>query len=188
VPYLKSAGKRRLGMRRQGNRIRSLRFEGIDVVEAKKLLAPGFSLSSMAATCGIPEEKQIFCFDRLTSRAFLDEPRLPASAADWTQSLDPRKAPTQREVDAAQADFDRLGCSSVKDFLVRYLENDVLLLLHSVIKLARSFHSTLGLHPVDSKRVTVSALATCASQAYLCSKKRVGQYFVNDAVKYSVEW
>jgi hypothetical protein len=158
----------------------------VDVVEAKKLLAPGFSLSSLAATCGIPEEKQIFCFDKLTSRAFLDEPRLPSSASEWTSALG--KAPSQSEVDAALADFDRLGCSRVKDFLVSYLKNDVVVLLHSMVKLNRSFHSTLGLHPVDSNRLTVSSLATNACQAFLSARKRPAQHFVNDAFKYSVSF
>jgi hypothetical protein len=187
VSYLKSSGKGRdLKLRRLGSKITYLKFLGIEMAEAKKLLAPGFSLSSMASMCGLEESKAVFPFEKFNSREFLELPSLPPKAEDWVSSLDPTKAPSQQTVDEALETFARLKCQKIKDFLIWYLRLDVILLLKAVVKLGRGFYSTLAVSPVDSRKYTISSLVTYAAQMRLMRDKRPAQFFCNDSVKFSV--
>jgi hypothetical protein len=186
---MKSSGNARtLKMRRLGSKITYLKFQGIEFAEAKKLLAPGFSLSSMASMCGLEEEKAIFPFEQMTSREFLELPSLPTKAKDWASSLDMTKAPSQKRVDEAVQTFARLKCRNIKSYLFYYLRLDVILLLKAVVKLCRGFFNILKVSPIDCRKYTVSSLVSYAGQMRLMREKKCAQFFCNDIVKYSVNF
>jgi hypothetical protein len=188
VVYLRSTGKSKIFLNREGSKVRSLSFEGISLREAKKLVAPGFSLDSLASMCGLDSEmkKMKFPFDKMTSVSFLDEPTLPEKASDWVNTLDPKRSISQEEVDKIRAEFTAKGHASVGSYLREYLEVDVLLLLKSMTRLCASFYEQLGVHPADSNKWTVGSLAFLATQLYHARNKQVGTFTANNALLYSV--
>lgn len=78
VSYLKTrnGGKTRVFMQREGTRIKSFAFCGIKVVDARKLLADGYSLSSFAKMVGLEEHK-------VRRRTLLFPLSLPAAGWSW---------------------------------------------------------------------------------------------------------
>jgi hypothetical protein len=183
--YLKKkTGRSRVSMQREGSKIKRMSFHGIQILEAKRLLAPGFSLDSFARLCGLEETKGIFPFALLTSEDFLKRARLPSDSAEWKSDLG--KSPTQDQVDAALAEFDAAGFVSVGEYLTHYLRLDVTLLQKSMLVLNRALHRTLGLSFVDSRKYTISSLSTAASQAELMRGKRIGSFSPNHTRIYSV--
>jgi hypothetical protein len=188
IVYLKNTGRSKIRLNREGSKVKSLSFEGVTIREAKRLLAPGFSLDSLASMCGLDSEikKGKFPFDAMRTASFLDEPRLPASAAAWVNTLDPAKSISQEEVDAIQAEFDAKNYNCVGDYLAEYLDKDVLLLLKSMIKLCSSYYEQLGLHPADSNKWTVGSLSFLATQTYQMRHRRVGNFIANNCLLFSV--
>ena len=186
--YLKNKKKRGIHIIREGSRVKSLSFQGVTIREAQKLLAPGFSLDSLASMCGLDSEikKMRFPFDVFRTASFLDEPRLPARAEDWVNTLDKSKSISQAEVDEIQAYFDSREYSSVYQYMQEYLDTDVLLLLKSMVRLCRSYHEQLGLHPSDSNKWTVGSLSFLATQTINMRGKHIGNYFANNCQLYSV--
>jgi hypothetical protein len=184
--HLKSDSRSGVKMQREGGKIRSFRFDNILLLEAKRLVAPGFSLARLAEMCGLEESKGIFPFDLFVCKEFLSEPRLPADCRGWANRLNPLKTPSQAEVDAVQEFFDASGFKSVGEYLVYYLRLDVVLLLKSVVRLSGQLYDKLGLHVADSGKFTISSLATAASQSYLARNKRPANFFPNNAKIYSV--
>jgi hypothetical protein len=188
IVYLKNTGRTRIYLSREGSRVKSLGFEGVSLREAKRLLAPGFSLDSLASMCGLDGEmkKMKFPFDAMRSASFLDQPRLPASAKEWVNTLDPTKSISQAEVDEIQAEFDVQGHRSIYDYLSSYLDVDVLLLLKSMVKLCASYYDQLGIHPADVNKWTVGSLSFYATQTFHMRNKHVGSFSANHTLLFSV--
>jgi hypothetical protein len=171
-------------MSREGSRVPFIKFDGIRLSEAKKLMSPGTSLASLAAACGL-EAKGSFPFDLFTSLDFLKEKQLPPLAKDWTSRLNPSKNLTQAEVDACLEVFADNQCASVKDYLQIYLRKDCDLLLQGLAVLHQNYFDVMGLSFVQSARFTVSALASAAALSYLTRVKSVGVYSLNHARIYA---
>jgi hypothetical protein len=187
--YLKSTGRSCMEMQREGSKVKSFSFKGIQMKEAKKLLGPGFSLDTFSAMCGLenPEEKKgKFPFDKLRSNEFLLEKRLPSNAKDWKNTLNPKASLSQEEVDKVLQLYDEKGFETVGQYLEYYLKLDVIILLKSMTKLTKGFYDTLGVHAMDSQKYTIPSLATLGTQTYLMRNKRIGNFFANNATLYSV--
>ena len=184
------AKKRRLrGVRlqRDGNKIVGLKFDGIEMVDLKRMLSGGYSLEALGKVCGLKEDaKCLFPFSKFDRLGFLAEPRLPESALDWVNTLNPSKSPSQAEVDEALALFDRLGCSSVGSYLSHYLEKDVLLTVKSTCILFRTFYELMGVHPVESRKLTISSFSALGMQAQLLRSRRPGFRSCSDHRVFSV--
>jgi hypothetical protein len=186
VSHLKSTGRTHVRMQREGSRIKKFSFAGVQILEAKRLLSPGFSLASLAKTCGLEMEKSIFPFSRLTDMEFLKRPGLPPDKEDWASDLNPGGGPTQAQVDEALELYRSKNFATVGAYLVFYLKKDVLILQMAMLKLCRGLYSALGLSPVDSRRFTISSLSTLGAQSYLMRRKKVGFFFCNDSTTYAV--
>lgn len=150
------------------------------------MLAPGYSLSVLARTVGLAEEKMVFPYGMLrgTGEA-LDESRLPPHGPRWFDVLKQEVTPAEL-VREAQASFDRLGCRSVRDYLRRYLEMDLLLLLRSALLLLEKFETLTGVSPVECDKFTLSSYSMYCSQVHLLRNKRPGAFYNNNPVLYNV--
>jgi hypothetical protein len=186
VVYAKESGRGHVCMQREANKVRSITLDGLSLLEAKRLMAPGISLGGLAELCGLEESKAIFPFDKFVSAEYLKEPRLPSDAADWISSLNPDKSPSQSDVDEANRIFDQLGFTSVGAYIRHYLRLDCLILQKAMIVTARGYSELLGLHFVDSGKFTVSSLVTAGSQAFLARNKRIANFFPNHSKIYAV--
>jgi hypothetical protein len=172
-------------MRREGTKVKHVKYDGVSFVEIKRLLPPGFSLSAFGALTGLKEEKLLFNFEWLDGPEFLDSRTLPSDAAQWVSRLT-GKGPTQAEVDEALSFFDRMQFKDAGAYLCHYLKLDVIILARATEKLFSGYFSLLGLHPIDCRKASVSSLAFYASQMALFADKRPGQFFCNDPVLHSL--
>jgi hypothetical protein len=148
--------------------------------------APGTSLSSLGESAGVGRSKGIFPFSKLTSPAYLLEPRLPAAASEWVSDLDASKSPSQQEVDEANAAFDEMGMTCVGNWLDHYLGIDCEILQKAIVSLHDNYYALLGLSFIESRRSTVSSFSTCAAQTDLARHCRPGQLFVNHQRLFSI--
>ena len=186
ITYAKESGRRDVKMCREGARIKYIIIDSVRFSEIKRLLGPGTSLASLAKACNLEEEKFIFPFARFTSLSFLWEKELPRNAADWASDLNPEKTPSQDEVDAAIRLFHEKGFQSISSYLDYYLRLDVIITQQAVVKMSLVYYDILGLNIVDSRRLTVSSLASCAAQTFLARHKRPACYFPNHQRLYSL--
>jgi hypothetical protein len=186
VSHLKSVGKTQVRMQREGSRIKKMSFAGVQIMEAKRLLSPGFSLATLAKTCGLKDQKGLFPFSQLTDMSFLKRDTLPADRSSWASELNPNGGPTQAEVDEALELYREMAFTSVSQYLIFYLKKDVTLLQQAMLKLCRGLYQSLGLHPVDSRKFTISSLSTTGAQSFLMRSKKIGMHFCNDSVAYAV--
>jgi hypothetical protein len=190
ITYLRSTGHNRIVMSREGSRVKKISFSGIEILEAQKLLSPGFSLASFASVCGVTEahkiEKGIFPFHLLTSLDFLKQPCLPTNAADWRNDLAPDKSPSQEDVDEVITFFKDSNMESIESYLIFYLFLDVELLQRSMVVLSRSLYQCLGVNFADCNKYTISSLSSYAAQTFLMRNKRPGNYTPSNCLIYSV--
>ncbi|CAM6055381.1 unnamed protein product [Sphagnum tenellum] len=148
VTYAKESGRRDVRIQRDGNKIKSIRIDGLMIMEAKNLMGPGISLAGLAKLCGLEESKAIFPFAQFKSMAYLDSPSLPTDAKDWYSELNPDKSPSQEEVNAAVAFFERSRFDSILGYISFYLSVDVKILLKAVVATCDSYYLDLGIHCV----------------------------------------
>ncbi len=151
------------------------------------MLAPNVSLAKLCKTVGLEHvSKGIFPHDlvRGDNPAFLDEPELPARAEDWFNRLN-RSAPSQAEVDAARAEFNRLGLTSVREYLLHYLHADLEVLLLSVDRLFAKLEEIVGIHPVSVRKFSLSGFSFLAAQYQLVREHRPGCFTCNHAAMFS---
>ena len=171
----KRRGLKGIRLQREGNRIRSLSFGGVDMVDLKHMLSKGYSLEALGRLCGLREDaKCLFPFGKLDSAAFLGEARLPADASEWFNALNETKSPSQEEVNEALRLFEDLRCPSVGWYLSHYLEKDVFLTVKSASILLRTFFDLMGVHAVQSRKMTISSYSALGMQARLMRDRRPG--------------
>ena len=110
---------------------------------------------------------------------------MPARAEEW---VDPLKGhpPTQAEVDAALADFERLGCQDVYEYLSAYLKMDVKLLGMSSLRFLGELCTEYSIHPVDTGRLSISSFAADAVQKHLQYAKRIAMFSPTHPLIYGV--
>lgn len=106
---------------RSGSKIDWLSVDGIRIGDSRDLLSPGASLDSIAKTMRLPVCKMKFPFSFLSSYSRLDHPCLPTRLEDWHNVLNPSASATASDIREAVADYDRLGCTSLRAYLVEYL-------------------------------------------------------------------
>jgi hypothetical protein len=172
-------------MGRQGSKVTHVKCDGVSFLEIKRLLPPGFSLSAFGRLTSVVEKKLIFNFDWLNSIEQLDRTSLPPDAADWVNRLT-GTGPSQEEVNEALLFFQQQQFGDLWSYLSFYLKIDCILLAKATQTLFAGYFSLLGIHPLDSRRGSVSSLSFYASQMHLFAHKRIGQFFVNDPVAHSL--
>ncbi len=156
------------------------------VADLKKMLAPGFSLSSLARTVGLAESKFIFPYGVLRGYGeALDEPTLPPHGPRWFDVLRQRVT-EEEEVAEAHETFRRLGCTSVREYLEAYLRMDLRLLVASSHRLYDKFTELTGVPPVDSDKSTLSSYSMYCSQLFLASRGRPGSFCNNNPMLYAI--
>lgn len=132
-------------------------------------------MAGFASCTGLQETKMNFPFSRFEDESFLRQTSLPPLAKDWFDTLR-QEAPSQDSVDKALADFARLGCRTVGDFLEHYLRMDVKLLGKACVRYLGRLHDLLKLHPIDASKYSASSYAAETVQLYLYSIKSVACY------------
>ncbi len=154
--------------------------------DARKMLAPGFSLDKLCQTVGLEDVKKgLFPFDLLRDDGeFLDATELPPRAEDWFSRLK-QKAPPQEAVDEARSEFARLGFRNVRQYLLWYLKADLVILLQSVERLFGALEDIVGLHPVSVRKFSLSGFSFLAAQMDLARHRRPGNFVCNHAAMYS---
>ena len=186
VTELKStSAAAKVKMNRQGSAVLSLSCDKITFVEIKRLLPPGTSLSGFGKMMNLEVSKDIFPFEKFVDASFLDQPELPADAADWFSQLS-GTGPSQAAVDAARAEYAAAGYRHVGEWLTAYLEKDVLILLRGSGLLLEAFVDQLDLDFVEANKLTVSSLANAAGQLYLFRQLKPGFTRPNDSLIYSL--
>ncbi len=150
------------------------------------MLAPGFSLSSLASTVGLAETKFVFPYGVLRGYGeALDEPALPPHGPRWFDVLRQRVT-DEADVAEAHETFRRLGCSSVREYLEAYLRMDLRLLVASCHRLYDKFTELTGVPPVDSEKSTLSSYSMYCSQLFLASRGRPGSFCNNNPMLYAI--
>ena len=149
-----------------------MKLGGILMCELKRLLSPGFSLAALGAACQLEEVKFIFPFSKFTTLEFLDLPSLPSDASEWVNDLNPSYSPSQEAVSEAIASYESHGFTSIGQYLEFYLALDVVILQKSVVAMAEVYYSILGLNIIESRKLTVSSLASCGAQTWLARRCR----------------
>lgn len=123
---------------------------------------------------------QLFVFSKLTSTAYLEEPRLPARASEWFNDLK-QECPSQEDVDEANAEFDRHGFSSTGEYLRYYLKQDLIITGRASVKYLNMFAEMFHVHPADSLEMTISSFSFGTTQRHLFREKRVACFSPNQA-------
>jgi hypothetical protein len=182
----KENGWGRFSLERDGTRVKRIKFDGIALLEAKRLVGPGSSLDSLSRACGLESVKGAFPFRRLVHYSFLLEPELPSDLASWESDLNPDKSPTADQVSAMLEFYRRSKYTCVGQFLDHYLALDCRLLLQSLLALKAHYLEILRLDLVEMGKFTVSSLSMAGAQAYLMRTRRPGAFFVNDSRTFRV--
>jgi len=180
----------RLYMQREGTSVPSFQIGRIKFFEAGKLMAPSYSLRSLAKMTNIDMEKGLFPFDLWTSMSFLDQPKLPPDAASWKSQLqgggNSQAGPSQLEIDEVLALYERKGFKNVLEYLQYYLTLDTKILLRCMAALIRQYFLVTGVHVLEAHTYTISGYSFMSSQTYLMRRKSVGQFSVNNMLLYSI--
>ncbi len=71
---------------------------------------------SFLQVVGLKEQKMVFPFGYITSHDKLNEKQLPSEPGAWFNVLKQEDA-NQLDIDRALADFNSLGCKSIKEYL-----------------------------------------------------------------------
>jgi len=166
-------GCRRFDVVKNGSKIRKLglRADYIVISDIKDMLAPGASLKTFAELAKLDIKKLTFPFALFTSKAFLAEKSFPSDPALWFDTLS-QSEPTQQQVDEVIAEFGAGGFANVGEYLSHYLLVDVKLLGQATVKFFDTLQDTIGYHPVDVSKLTMSSYASNAVQMYLYLNKR----------------
>lgn len=193
----KESGKKkyrnnRIKINRQGNDISSMQIGDISFQDAKKLVAPGASLASVAKMCGSQARlasdegsKGIFPFSKLTSSDYLNERHLPCDPEAWKSDIG-SKAPDAEEVAAALRLFEERGFQNVGDYLVYYLHIDVNLLQDCTERLFDMTIRVQQVNFVDRHAFTAASVSHASSNGQLMRDCRIGMYATNDARIFSM--
>lgn len=184
--------RKRIKINRQGNDISSMQIGDITFQDTRRLVAPGASLASVAKMCGSGARlrsdegsKGIFPFGKMTSSAYLDEPRLPSDPEEWRSDI-AAKSPNAEEVGQALDLFEKRGFRNVGDYLVHYLRIDVLLLQDCSESLFDMMTKVQEVNFVDRNAYTAASVSHASSNGYLLRNHRVGMYATSDARIFSV--
>ena len=172
---------------RSGSRVNSLTFSnGIAFMDMSKLCSPGVSLEKLSKSVGLSMKKVLVPYALLDEEeTFLDRKELPREREAYFSELS-NKTPSQEEVDETLEGYEREGFKSVREYLVRYLKTDVILLHCSAEKYVQKLWEITGLHVVDAQRYTLSSFSDYAAQVHLMRHKRVGSFIPNSCLSYSL--
>ncbi len=150
------------------------------------MLAPGFSLATLAATVGLTDAKFVFPYGILKGYGeALDRESLPPHGPEWFDILRGAQS-SPEDVERALGDFRRLGCSSVREYLEAYLRMDLKLLVASSHRLFDKFEELTGVSPTECDRSTLSSYSMYCSQLFLASLGRPGSFCNNNPMLYSI--
>jgi hypothetical protein len=174
-------------IRRQGNAIKSISVDGIQITDMAYLLPAGCSLAKFREMTGVTEAaKWSFPFDLVDEQfVFLRQQQLPPRAEQWKSRLTGLQ-PTQELVDEAIKAFKENNCKSNLDFLIFYLKNDVAMTGLGFEKMSETFFEIFNLHILDSARLTISSFSAYASQVWLMRQKSMGHFSPTDQRMYSI--
>jgi len=171
-------GRVSLGYRKDGNRVRRVRFKGalsgISMEDPALLLDGSVSLARLCEMCGLPLSKLHFPFGQLRSLDSLSSP--PSwEPADWVDPLSGGVADAAA-IAAARERFESGGMSTLLDLLADYLRADVDIGHRSVLAMHDMFYELLGVHAIDSRKHTISSLSSAACALFLHRAKRPAVY------------
>jgi hypothetical protein len=179
---------RRVKMQKQGSSVRSIQLSGnIILGEMKFLIPPGYNLDSLGLLVQADIRKQHFPFEKLVSYEFLNLTALPKDPRDWHSRLGSSNI-TEEDVAEAHALFKESGCKTIGNFLDFYLSYDCLLLQKSIKALAESYFEILGLHIMDTFRLSVSSLSSLGAHSHLMRNKSIAIFVPSHARLYSVSY
>ena len=187
--FFKEEGFSRIGIQRDGNRIRNIKADGIIFLDVTRLLPQGASLKLFRQMTGVSSvDKMIFPFDKLTTDlTFLDCTSLPTLRKDWCSRLAGGEAPSQEAIDEAIKLFEDEGHKTVRSYLAKYLANDCDLLGLATKQLFEQYYKLFpGVEVVDCKKYSISSLTSHAGNSYLFANRMPGQYSVNNNKLYSL--
>ena len=166
--------------------VNSLNLGGLEFRDILKLLGQSTSLDKFARMCELKTiHKGIFPFDKLTSLEYLSEPSLPPSAEDWQSRISNKKI-TQDQVDEALRLFEQHGFSNVGDYLIHYLEKDVILLLEALFKFWKMMNHMADINFITYGSLTAASVSIQSSLHYLMEHRRINMFSVADGQLYAV--
>jgi hypothetical protein len=175
-------------MSREGSKVKSISYDGITLLDVRKLLPAESSLNSFREMTGIKDDEAAkfdFPWDLLDeSLAVLDQPELPPDAASWKSRLT-GGGPSQERVDELRSSFAKNGHKNCREWLRFYLENDVIMLAKGTQKLFEAYKELFDVQVVDVCKNTVSSLSFYAGQMHLYRKKAPGMFAVNNRKTYA---
>ncbi len=179
-----------LRLHKKGSAVTSIelrqRGKGITFRDPMLLLDSSCSLAKLAAMCGHELKKVPVPFGQLDSFAALRRESFSWRPEDWKDELSGKDVGDPADIAQAKAEFERLGCESIGDYLRHYLRTDVLLLRDCTRSLYRMFADMLDCHPVDTNRYTIASLSYYSCQMRLFRDRRMGVYRPRVSPLYSV--
>ena len=178
-----------LKVHKRGSAITSMdltgRGRGVTFRDPMLLLDGSCSLAKLAEMCGHELKKVPVPFGQLDSIAALRRKSFSWAPEDWKDELGGKEAGDPATIAEARAEFERLGCDSIGDYLRNYLRTDVLLLRDCTSSLYKMFADMLDCHPVDARRYTIASLSYCC-QMRLFRDRRMAVYRPRVSPLYSV--
>ena len=193
APAIVSAAARRekpirVHIGREGNQVRSIRLggqgTGISFRDLCDLCDRGVSLANLARISKLDRPKGIFPFKQLCSYESLDDPELSSDPAMWASELG-GQSPTQEEIAEAQAQFRRLGLTSLGSYLDLYLGIDIECLQLCTSTVLDRLYQLLDSHPVDVGKMTIAGFSSYVSQLFLFKERRMAMYAPTTTSLYS---
>ncbi len=180
----------RLKLHKKGSAVTSMNLlgkgKGITFRDPMLLLDSSCSLAKLASMCGHELKKVPVPFGQLDSFAALQRRSFSWDPEDWKDELSGKEAGDPELIAQARAEFERLGCESIGDYLRHYLRTDVLLLRDCTRSLYQMFADMLDCHPVDTHRYTIASLSYYCCQMRLFRDRRMGVYRPRVSPLYSV--
>lgn len=187
---LKNEGKT-VRIMKHGSSVNKLSFtdgpgKSIQFLDISNLLPPGTSLSGLANMTGLKQSKLYFPFAMWTSKEFLERDSLPTDPKSWFDPLLNDIVPLH-EQERAHADFKRLNCKTIFQYLTIYLRIDVLLLGMGGLVFLNSMRDLfVDVHSIDVGKYTLSGYSQFVIQKVVMMDKRVGMWSPTHPIIYGL--
>ena len=99
-------------------------------LDCRNYVPPGINLSKFAEMWGVSNEKEIMCYTQLNCEAKLDYPELPPIET-FDNALTGKKCSIE-DYQIAQNNWNKWNCKLFKDYLIKYCEIDVDIMMQAV--------------------------------------------------------
>ena len=176
----------KINVMRRGSNVSRISFKNqLVFADATRLLSAGVSLAKFAKSVGLKISKALFPYHLLDeTESFLESSSLPSDPKCYWSDLT-RTMPSQEEVNEALKTFEFEKFKTVRCYLKRYLEIDVILLLMATKRYFSKMWENSNLHVLAARRLTLAGFSDSLAQAHLVKEKRVGSFFVNHCYYYA---